>query len=208
MTSRPVHELRALSEHLLYEAQMLFLTANRLRLHVTGDEELPWELEMAAVESFAVHARVLIEFFWHEPSEGRGRRFPDDGFAADFFEGSSWAVRRAPMEATLDAVWSRASREIAHLTYKRTTKPEEARSWRFDLIAGSIGRTLRLFVENVDRALLVDDFERRLRSTWPAYLNYAVAISFPPEAGARSVATTSLQPHADIPIIRDEDLIP
>jgi hypothetical protein len=55
--------------------------------------------------------------------------------------------------------------------------------------------------------LLVPDFEQRMRSTWPQYLNYPIAIGFPPDEGARSVATTTLQDLSEVEVVRDEDLL-
>ena len=63
---RTREELRALSGHVLYEAQMLFRLADRLRAYLDDHERLPWEVEMACIESFAVHTRVLSEFFWSD----------------------------------------------------------------------------------------------------------------------------------------------
>jgi hypothetical protein len=139
-------DLRSLSEHVLYEVQMLFVLANRLRAHVDGREKLPWAIEMACVESFGMHTRVLIEFLWDDPSPDRRKRFPDDGFAEDFLPPGKWAEVRPPMSSKLEGLWSRAGREIAHLSYKRATAPEAARHWEFDVIAGAIGRAFRVFL--------------------------------------------------------------
>lgn len=74
-------ELMAFSEHLLYDIQLFFhearvLTRARLELSLT----LVWEVEMALVESFALHARSLVDFLFRD----KGRS--DDAFAAHFFE--------------------------------------------------------------------------------------------------------------------------
>lgn len=193
MTTRPAAELRSLSTHLLYEAQMLFVTADVLRRANREGLPLPWALRMATIESFAMHTRVLIEFLWTDPTESRRKRFPNDAFAEDFLPPGRWKTIRdvVPMESTLEGIQRRAGTEIAHLTYNRTADPEE-RQWEFDRIAGAIGRALRLFLENVDAANLADGFESSLRDTWPEYLNYPIAVSFPPSSGALAVATAPL----------------
>jgi hypothetical protein len=207
MPERTTSELQAVSKHVLYEAQMLFATATLLRLQARNDQRLPWALEMATIESFAMHTRVLIEFLWHEPQNGKKPRFSDDAFAADFLEPGRWAEVRQPMESQLAGLWSRAGNEIAHLSYKRTSSPPEERGWEFDLVAGSIGRAFRLFLQHVDGANLAQGFEATLRASWPDYLNHPVAVSFPPSAGALSAATSSLVDIGELRRVRDADLL-
>jgi hypothetical protein len=201
---RGEHDLRSLSEHVLYEVQMMFRLADRLRAHVDGREELPWEVEMACIEAFAMHTRVLFEFLFHDPKS----RFPDDGFASDFFAPGEWEqIRERVQRSALDGLWDRAGSEIAHISYKRTSLADEARHWEFDVIAAVIGRAFRLFLENVSPAVVVDGFEQRMRATWPVYLNLPIAISFPPDKGARSVATTTLQDLSDVRQATFEELL-
>ncbi len=78
---------------------------------------------------------------------------------------------------------------------------------RFDVIVGVFGRAFRLFLENVSADLVVPDFEYRLRSTWPGYLNYPVAIGFPPDQNPRSAATTTLQDLSDVQPASFEELL-
>lgn len=203
---RTDEELRELSEHVLYEAQMLFATADRLRRHERGEEPLTWDLYMAVTESFAMHTRVLIEFMWHNPEEGKARRFPDDGFAADYFGGDEWIANRPEMESTLHGLWKRAGHEIAHISYKRTLNPAE-REWKVDLIAGSIGRALRVFIETAEPTKLAPGFVSRLRQSWPHYLNAPIALSFPPTVGSVGAATASLVDSSHIAAARDEEFL-
>ena len=195
-------ELRALSEHVLYEVEMLFQVANRLRAHTDDTERLPWELENACIESFALHCRVLIDFVWKDP-DPQGR-FPDDAFAADFLHPGVWAeIRERIQQSKLDGVAQRTGAEVAHLSYKRTQLPPEARRWQFDVIAAVVGRAFTLFLENVSPELVADGFAQRMRKAWPTYLNGRVAISYPPVQNPRSVATTTSQAMATIVMIED-----
>lgn len=189
--ARSDKELRALSEHLLYEAQMLFCLADRLRAHVDGHQPFPsWEVQMACIESFALHMRVLSEFFW---GDSNPKRFPDDARAVDFFPAGQWEeLRDRVQRSQLEGLAERTGHEVAHLSYKRTQPREASRDWKFDLIAGVIGRAFRLFLEHVPAGCITSDFEKQLRSTWPTYLNFRVAVSYPPDQNPRSVATARL----------------
>ena len=182
-------ELRALSEDLLYEAQMLFGTADRLRRHVHEIEPLPVDLLDSCLESFAIHARLLDQFFWKDPKPG----FPDDAFAADYFPAGEWAKTRTNVQRSkLDGISKRTGHEIAHLSYKRIHIAAEAREWEFDVIAGVIGYAFRLFLADVSSDLLTDGFESQLRQTWPTYLNFPYVGGFPPDQPAITVASEAV----------------
>lgn len=210
MMRRTPEELREISDHVLYELQMLFGTAQVLRDEVQGPNRgtLPWPQKMACIEAFAIHARVLETFLWGRPNNAH----PDDALAIDFFEPAEWeAIRARVQRSELDALRNRAGYEIAHLSYKRVNHPKEARQWKFDVIAGVIGNTFRLFLEHVAPDLLCDDFEDRLRASWPVHLNYPVAMSFPPNcatAPAIAVASQSLQDVSQIHQATFEEMLP
>lgn len=207
---RTREELRGISNEVLYELQMLFGTAQVLRDEVQGPGRgsLRWPQKMACIEAFAIHARVLEAFLWDRPS----KHHPDDALAIDFFEDGQWeAIRERVQRSALDALRKRAGQEIAHLSYKRVNKTEDARRWKFDVIAGVIGRAFRLFLENVDPDLLCDSFEDRLRAAWPAYLNLPVAMSFPPDCDtvpAISVASQSLRDVSQLRQATFEEMLP
>jgi hypothetical protein len=192
---RPREELHGISDALLYELQMLFGSTQALRDEVQGPRKrtLPWSQKMACIESFAIHARALEAFLWDKPNKNH----PDDALAIDFFGDGKWeSIRQRVQRSALDELRDRAGHEIAHLSYKRVSKNEQARRWKFDVIAGVIGNAFRLFLENVDANLLVTGFEERLRATWPEYLNFPIAMGFPPDcdsAPAITIASESLQ---------------
>jgi hypothetical protein len=207
---RTREQLQGLSDAVLYELQMLFGTAQLLRDEVQGPTQgtMPWPQKMACIEALAMHARVLEAFLWGKPS----RNHPDDALAIDFFGDGEWeAIRGRVQRSALDDLRDRAGHEIAHLSYKRVNKTEEARRWKFDVIAGVIGNAFRLFLENVDPDLLCDGFEDRLRASWPEYLNFPVAMSFPPDcdtAPAITVASQSLQDVSQLHQASFEEMLP
>jgi hypothetical protein len=123
---RSTEELRAFSEHLLYELQMLFRLADRLRTHIDGEVQLPWEVEMACIESFAIHMRALEQFVWRD----RDDRFPDDAHASDYFAVGEWAeLRDRVQRSAIDGLTARTGHEVAHLSYKRSAISSDERTW-------------------------------------------------------------------------------
>jgi hypothetical protein len=163
---------------------------------------------MACIEAFAIHARLLEAFLWDRPS----KHHPDDALAIDFFGGGEWeAIRERVQRSELDELRDRAGHEIAHLSYKLVNEADEARRWKFDVIGGVIGNTLRLFHENVDSDLLCDGFENRLRASWPEYLNFPIAMSFPPNcdtAPAITVASQSLRDTSQLHQATCDEMLP
>lgn len=121
---------------------MLRETANKL-----GNAHLPddWVARNALLESFTLHARALLDFFY-----GR-RRKKDDALASDFFEEDAWEQSRPPMAGTLSDVNRRVGKEIAHLTYSRANVTEEAKGWpivpMYLALASVFGRFVQIVPE-------------------------------------------------------------
>lgn len=104
-------------EHLAYEIEMLYLVAQELQKDWTGKQVLQYAL----LESFAIHTRVLNDFFY---SEKRKKR--DDIIAVRF--SPTW---EKPPEKTpiLRKASCRVNKEVAHLTYDRLWKSLPAKEW-------------------------------------------------------------------------------
>src|SRR5580692_6524589 len=104
-------------EHLLYELHMFWWVAKNL------PPDKGFQLS-ALLESFAIHLRNLIDFFFTLPSEAR----KDDLVAADFFDSpSAWNPGTIPKLLT-DA-HERANKEISHITYKRKGETDPTKPW-------------------------------------------------------------------------------
>jgi hypothetical protein len=168
MEMRTADELVAFSEHLLYDVQLFFhegraLTRTRLAL----TPSLSWELEMALVESFALHARSLVDFFFKD----KGRR--DDAFAAHYFEPGEWAALRPLQGPWIHEVkhpdLDRFGKEIAHLNYHRVTLAERAKGWPVVQIAGAIGEVLLIFVRFVDQSRVLPHFKAHAEREIPGF---------------------------------------
>jgi len=94
------------------------------RLLMLGDA-IPEEIiRNALLESFTLHARALVHFFF--PSNPWG----DDVLAADFFPSPDvWERIRGRMAPVLAKVSPRVGKEVAHLTYARLDVTPEAKRW-------------------------------------------------------------------------------
>jgi hypothetical protein len=182
---RTEEELRLLSDHVLWHVRMLFGLSERIEataLRIGPSFSAPEDA--ALLESFAIHARTLIEFFWNEDSA-----WHEDGRAVQFFDEGEWARIRRPMESTLGTVFDRASWGIVHVSYKRVFEPAEAREWKFAQIAASIGRCVRLFVQHVSDRRVSPNFKHDAWGAMPRELQSPIAMSWPPDDNPGPVAT-------------------
>lgn len=165
-------QLVAASTDLLYEIEMLGHTAQLLH------QAKPWErssywvdktLYFAMVESFALHARSLMAFFY--PS-GRSQ---GDVFATDYIPG--W---RAPGKWDgFDQDRTRLHREIMHLNVNR---PPQTSGWNFGRIVEGLNHQLRSFINDVD--------DQRVR---PNFKTEALASMANPFGGWTSVPSQTFQ---------------
>jgi hypothetical protein len=104
-------------EHLLYEFHIFWWVAENLA------REKGFLLS-ALLESFAIHLRNLIDFFYTQPENARN----DDLVAADFFDSpGAWNLGQIP-KPLCDAR-KRANKEISHITYKRKCAMDPTKPW-------------------------------------------------------------------------------
>lgn len=139
-------ELRKLSEHLLYELEMTFALASRLD---SGAGTVPNPNAMnAEVEAFAMHLRLLIEFFWMDKQQTVERR---DAFAADYFEPGVWQRLRPDRPGPLDKrFYKRVGWGAAHLTYNRVDESAKNSWWDVRQHVLPLARVASCFLANVD----------------------------------------------------------
>jgi len=158
MTRQPraPDELRAASEHLFYEVWMFNTLARALATGVFGDGAV----NNALLESFTVHARVLLDFLFADKPRS------DDVVAEDFFlTPERWPTVRGDMPPLLQAVEARVGKEVAHLTYARLGVTPEKKEWRFIEIAVTLETIISRFVENVPPEHLAESWKRQVTST-------------------------------------------
>lgn len=134
---RTKEELRTASEHLAYEIDMFRATADLLAAGSLQNTAV----ENAVLESFTVHARALVQFFFRPH-----KTYDDDMLAEQYVE--NWASVWESVPAALVKVNERVGKEIAHLTFERLRIAPAAKSWDI----AEISRAM---------SVLIDDFQRR-----------------------------------------------
>lgn len=130
---RTDEELRSISNHLIYEFQMLQRTCEFAR---TEDNALR---RNAFIESSTIHARNLLDFLYSPHSLQ-----DDDVIAEDFFDVPSvWLQNQPKMSLLLKSARRRVGKEIAHLTYERLLKKDK--KWQNSAIVNEIREVVLRF---------------------------------------------------------------
>jgi hypothetical protein len=136
-------QLKEASDFLFYEIWMFNVLAKGILLGLI--EKGP--LQNAMLESFIIHLRVLIGFFY--PNQAKN----DEIIAYDFFESPDAWNNLRPKSNILENEKNRAHKEVAHLTYKRKIKSEE-KQWNVLEIYREISNLIKIFYENINKDLL------------------------------------------------------
>lgn len=214
--ARSDEKLRTISHHVGYEIDMFARTTGMLGRHILDGIEgdyLRDTVRNALLESFTVHARVLIGFLYAKP------KFPDDVSALDFFTAAQWQAIKAeePIQSVPPAVLfpqplhknfrsnadhpaltsasERVGKEIAHLTYKRLADGIDAKIWPHRDIVEALATDLHRFAEQVWSELVHDKFRIRAVMALMALIPAEpTAVRLEPGATPHPVATTALGP--------------
>jgi hypothetical protein len=140
-SNQNIRNLREASDALHYELSMLRFGARALASGIFGECRTP--IRNALIESFASHARVLIDFFYSENPQN------DDIIAQHFFSPpNKWAEIRPPKSETLAEAKMRANKLLAHLTYTRLKENTDKR-WPVTEIIKDLEKVLHSFSQNV-----------------------------------------------------------
>lgn len=143
---RTQDELRRASDHLYYEIWMLNSLAQGLASGIFGEGVI----NNALLESFVIHARALLDFFYTDKP-----RHADDVVAQDFFPTpEQWPKARPKKSQALKKVHRRVAKEVAHLTYTRQEVAPAAKGWPFMDIAQEINTAIDKFLGIIPEHLL------------------------------------------------------
>lgn len=120
-----------------YELWMLYSLANILAVDYKGTGVI----HNALLESFLVHARILIEFFFKD------EEYKDTVRASHYIEsGNSWKNIRPQKTKLIDETEKNAHKYLAHITY---TRLKDKKEWPFIEITNEIDSVMKVFMENL-----------------------------------------------------------
>lgn len=136
-------ELRKASIDLFYEIGMFRRLVQGMASRIAGESIV----NNALLESFAIHVRNLIYFFYTDVPKKE-----DDNIAKYYF--TEWESVRPSKTEVLEKAYARANKEIAHLTFSRLDVTPEKKQWDFESISIDLNKTIEKFLELVPENLL------------------------------------------------------
>lgn len=156
-TSRTQSQLHADSRTLLYEFDMLCGTAQQLAGIDRTHQRIAYN---STVESFALHCRALIAFFFdHKP------KYDTDVVAADFFAiPDYWASSHNRSQCFAEAL-TQAHKQIAHITTERrnlNTSGGKDGVWQISDIVQAISKLMADFLASAPGQNLDPDAKQKL----------------------------------------------
>ncbi|MFN8400086.1 MAG: hypothetical protein U0X74_08725 [Anaerolineales bacterium] len=162
---RTKEELIKASEHLLYEVWM-FTSLTRGMASGVFNEGV---INNALLESFTIHARVLLDFLFAENPR------QDDVIAEDYLPSlDEWVKIKAAKSEKLENIYTRVGKEVAHLTYVRQTIVPQAKGWNFIEIANEINSVFNSFLALVPKNLLSLTWQKSIKEETPSSNSYFV----------------------------------
>jgi hypothetical protein len=141
------------SDHLWYEIWMFQAVTNGILSGVSG----AGPINNALLESFAVHVRALIHFFFDDDGK------KDDVLANHFFNTKDeWHSVVGNISETLEKAKKRTDKEIVHLTYTRQNITPDEKPWALKEINIELNKVIEIFLRHVNQELLGQRWDKTL----------------------------------------------
>lgn len=138
---RTLEKLYDTSIPLNYEFRMFKTLTQGMASDVFGQGAI----NNAVLESFTLHARIMLDFLY-----ATNKVQEDDVIAEDYFDNpSQWKGVRPSKTENLEIIHRRVGKEIAHLSYARLEITNEEKSWPFIKIYEDINNAFDAFLKNV-----------------------------------------------------------
>ncbi len=145
-----------LAEHFGYEVAMLRFASSKLDKLIPERDRFKREGNKAkqiecnteinvALETFVIHWRALIEFFYTET-----KNWPDDLRADDFIDKNRWENARGNIPSCINNLKHRAGKEMAHLTSSRKYEADAEKNWPYEDMKKHLEGVIKLFVKEVN----------------------------------------------------------
>ena len=144
---------RSSKEHLLYEVQMFFQLGHLVMTghFQTSQPEVAIVLHNTIMESFVLHLRNLLDFFYTPPRK-------TDVSATSFYD-SGHLPPDFPAESTiLSTAHRRAHKEMSHITTERHWEGNPAKLWEFHRLLREGKPLVEKFLQTASAARLHPDF--------------------------------------------------
>ena len=134
-------KLRVFSrEHLYYEIRMLFGVARELK---DGTSNI--YIYNALLESFVIHASIILDFFYLPQESG------DDARAVHYVKDQKkWKTALPLKQKQFSIFHQKRNKEVVHLSYKRLEVHPGQKRWYTSQIVKKIRKVVNIFLDHAD----------------------------------------------------------
>lgn len=107
-----------LEEHFIYEVNMFCASLENI---IEFKKQNNFCIDNLALENFLLHFRNIVEFLYFD------KKYPDDARAKEFISSATWSLLGKSYTDETKKMYTRACKEMGHLTYSRFygTPPEK-----------------------------------------------------------------------------------
>lgn len=175
-------------EHLTYELNMLTWTAAFMigLLRLASKEPLVVNVGNAILESFAIHARNLVDFLYKRDT---GKDQPSDIVVQDYVDPAALVGVLPATTYALSDVNFKSNKQVAHLTVERIAFEKRGKPWAFGRIAYDITRAFKDIAHLFPASKTSDQFRELVKR--PAGLLLSIsAMELSPTAASMPVGLT------------------
>jgi hypothetical protein len=148
-------------EHLQYEIDMLTWSAGILAFLAIYKAEgyLPWAINNGLLNSFALHARNLINFLY---SRSMGRDFATDIVLEDYVDTDVINNHLPPISPDLQQTLTKANKQAAHLSMERIQYEQAGKEWMFIELASQILKAFASIAPHIPDSKISDTLREKL----------------------------------------------
>jgi len=153
--------LQYAEQHLLYEIDMLISSAGILA-HLAGhktDGYLAWAMNNGLLNSFALHARNLINFLY---SRSTGSEYATDVVLEDYVGDQVAASNRPQITPLLEQALTKANKQAAHLSLDRIQYERAGKGWQFIELSKQILAVFRAIAPHIPESRMSEPLRQRL----------------------------------------------
>jgi hypothetical protein len=158
-------ELKAYAdEHLQYEVDMFIWSAGIVAFLASYKDKghLPWAINNSLLNTFATHARNLIDFLY---SRSRKKDYDTDIVIQDYVEPDVLEKILPKISSLLEETLVKANKQVAHLTIERIEYEKAGKEWKFIEVVKHVCQAFASIASHIPDSKISAELKQKLSRT-------------------------------------------
>ena len=126
-----------LEEHFVYEVNMFCVSLESI---IAFKAQNNFWIDNLVLENFLLHFRNIVEFLYFD------KKYPDDARAKEYINPDDWSLLKKSYSDETKKLYTRACKEIGHLTYSRFYGAPPEKLWNCSIIFKEIINEVKNFL--------------------------------------------------------------